>query len=374
MFRRFLALLLILCLFSAIFATNATAASAYGTPFFDPSEYFVLYNAATEKILTTESIDLEVSDGTVVKALALADATLNDDEEVVCDAENIFLFDYAVCDCEEQNAFFRCVDGNYLCSDGTHTTVGSGSSDFNLEHPEDGYYIRLGIESETPLYLKAEANALTCAPMGEDTENYIFTFHALAGAEPELIEYEGFDDVDEDAWFYDSVVFSIQYGLMNGVGKDKFDPNGNVTRAMLVTVLYRSELEPDVSELDNPFTDVKANQWYTDAVIWAAEEGIVKGMTATTFEPAISISREQIATILYRYAKSKDTVYTGYIDDALDRFEDAAAVSDYAATAVKWAVRKNIINGSDGKLVPNAPATRAQTAAMLERYIDYIHH
>ncbi len=188
--------------------------------------------------------------------------------------------------------------------------------------------------------------------------------------EEETIEYEGFDDVKKRDWFYDNVVFAVEQGLMKGVGNDKFNPNGDVTRGMLVTILYRNENEPDVEDLDNPFNDVKKRQWYTDAIIWAAENEIVNGMSKTTFEPDTAITREQIAAILYRYAKASGMDVEEYEDSDIKDYSDYRTVSSYAKTAVKWAVGAGIINGMDGKLAPTATATRAQLAAMLERYLD----
>ena len=188
-------------------------------------------------------------------------------------------------------------------------------------------------------------------------------------SEEPTIEYEGFDDVSESAWFYNNVVFAVEQGLMNGVGDRAFAPNGSVTRAMLVTILYRNENEPSIEGLNNPFADVKEDQWYTDAIIWAANQGIVKGMSATSYEPDTAITREQIAAILYRYAGFKGEEIEDYGNAALDSFADSNKVSSYAVSAIKWAVGAGIINGMDGKLAANATATRAQLAAMLQRYL-----
>ena len=158
--------------------------------------------------------------------------------------------------------------------------------------------------------------------------------------------------------------YALKAGLMNGMGDGKFDPDGSLTRAMLVTILYRAEGSPNVSGEANPFTDVKSGQWYTDAVIWAAHEGIVNGMTETTFAPNLKITREQIATILYRYAGSPKT------DGSLDEFSDALTVSPYAIDAMRWSVEEGIINGMDGKLAPKDNATRAQIATLLMRYLE----
>ncbi len=184
-----------------------------------------------------------------------------------------------------------------------------------------------------------------------------------------LVEYEGFNDVKKRDWFYGNVVFAVEHGLMKGVAKKEFDPNGNVTRAMLVTILYRNENEPDIDDLDNPFRDVKKREWYGEAVIWAADNGIVNGMSETTFEPDTAITREQIAAILYRYAEYCDLDVEEYEDTSLNDFSDRNTVSSYAKKPIRWAVGAGIINGMDGKLAPTATATRAQLAAMLQRYL-----
>jgi len=161
---------------------------------------------------------------------------------------------------------------------------------------------------------------------------------------------------------------------MKGVAKKVFDPEGNVTRAMLVTILYRNEGEPDVDDLDNPFDDVEKREWYGEAVIWAADNDIVKGMTEDTFEPDTLITREQIATILYRYAQFNDVDVEEYEDTSLKDFDDRRTVSSYAKDAIKWAVGAEIIDGIESgdetNIAPAEPATRAQIAAMLNRYID----
>lgn len=171
-----------------------------------------------------------------------------------------------------------------------------------------------------------------------------------------------FDDLDNTLWYHQGVDFALNQGLMNGVGDGKFDPDGALTRAMLVTILYRREGEPSVEALENPFTDVPEGLWYTDAVIWAASEGIVRGVTETGFEPDANITREQIAVILYRYDGEKKS------DGTLDAFADQATVSAYAVEALKWAVAEGIINGMDGNLEPLSDATRAQVAKILYCY------
>ena len=176
-----------------------------------------------------------------------------------------------------------------------------------------------------------------------------------------------FTDVEENGWYHTGVDFMVRNGFMNGVADDAFDVDGNLTRAQLVTILYRIAGEPE-STATNPFADVAYGQWYTNAVIWAAENGIVKGVNTTTFAPNDQITREQIATILFRYAKAEK------VEGKLAGFPDAGKVSDYAADAMAWAVEQGLINGiseSDGKtyLAPQETATRAQIAVILMRYL-----
>ena len=177
-----------------------------------------------------------------------------------------------------------------------------------------------------------------------------------------------YTDVSEKEWYYDAVQYASQNGLMNGVGNGKFDPEGSMTRAMLVTVLWRYEGEP--AEGENTFTDVPNGTWYTDAVAWAAEKGIVGGIGNGKFDPEGSITREQMATILFRYAQNKgiETSKRG----ELSGFADSGNVSSWAKDAVQWTVAEGIINGSDGKLLPQGNATRAQLSAILMRFLENI--
>ena len=175
---------------------------------------------------------------------------------------------------------------------------------------------------------------------------------------------DDYNDLSSEQWYHAGVDYALQNGLMNGVGGGRFDPNGSLTRAMLVTILYRSENTPDVSGEDNPFDDVPDGQWYTNAVIWAAKEGIVKGVSETAFAPDESITREQIATILHRYDGCEE------VGGNLYQFTDAFDVSAYAYDALRWAVQNGIINGIDGKLAPQDNATRAQIATILYRYLN----
>ena len=181
---------------------------------------------------------------------------------------------------------------------------------------------------------------------------------------------KAFTDLDADAWYHEGVDYALTNGLMNGVGSGKFEPDGQLTRAQLVTVLYRAAGEPDTGKQVNPFTDVADDAWYTKAVIWAANNGIVNGVAKNTFAPDDSITREQIATMLYRYAGAEAAK-----EDKLSAFPDAAKTSDWAKEALNWAVASGLINGvadanGTANLEPQATATRAQIATILMRWLE----
>ena len=177
-----------------------------------------------------------------------------------------------------------------------------------------------------------------------------------------------FTDVAESDWFYDAVRYAYENGLMGGIGDNLFAPNSPTTRAQLVTILYRLEGEPAVTG-QSPFTDVEADTWYTDAVIWAAEEGVVNGVSATQFAPGNNITREQLATILFRYAQAKGYDVSPRAD--LSGFPDAGDILPYAQEAMAWAVAEGLLQGfEDDTLRPQGNATRAQIATILMRFCE----
>ena len=178
-----------------------------------------------------------------------------------------------------------------------------------------------------------------------------------------------FTDVSTSDWFYDDVAFVYENGLFSGTDSRSFSPNASMTRAMLVTVLYRLEGEPTLTGRSS-FTDVRSGAYYEKAVIWAAANGIVTGTDSTSFSPAAKVTREQLAAILYRYAQ-----YRKLDTDAsakLNSFTDADSVSAYASEALGWAVSEGLINGASGKLMPKGDATRAQVAAILHRFVKNV--
>ena len=178
-----------------------------------------------------------------------------------------------------------------------------------------------------------------------------------------------FTDVRESDWFYDDVVFAYENGLFSGTSDTTFSPNTSMTRAMLVTVLYRLEGQPAVNGRSG-FSDVQYNGYYEDAVTWAADNGIVNGTSTSTFSPNVNVTREQMAAILYRYAQYKK--YNTAASSGLNGFTDHASVSGYAAASLEWAVAEKLVNGSAGKLMPTGNATRAQVAAILHRFVENV--
>ena len=179
---------------------------------------------------------------------------------------------------------------------------------------------------------------------------------------------EPFLDVNEGDWFYDAVAYAYENGLMDGVGGNRFAPNSETTRAQLVTILYRLEGQPAVSG-DLPFTDVEAGTWYTNAVGWAAQNGIVNGVGDDTFAPGNDLTREQLVTILYRYAESKGYDVSASAD--LAGYPDGEEIQAYAREAMAWAVAENIIRGmEDDTLKPAGNASRAQIATILMRFCE----
>lgn len=177
-----------------------------------------------------------------------------------------------------------------------------------------------------------------------------------------------FADVSGSDWFYNDVRYVYEKGIMDGTGIDRFSPNAPLTRAMIVTILYRMAGSPSVSG-SSDFTDVAAGKWFAKAVAWAAANGIVNGYGSGLFGPNDPVTREQLAAILYRYA-----VYGGMtavtLEENLGSFADTAQLSAYAIQAMNWAVGQGLINGSGSNLVPKAQATRAQVAAIIHRYLE----
>ena len=177
-----------------------------------------------------------------------------------------------------------------------------------------------------------------------------------------------FTDISEKDWFYGDVMFVYENGLMLGTSKTLFSPHGTAMRGMMATIFWRMEGSP-VPKGKNSFTDVEAGKWYADAITWTTENGIFAGYGKDKFCPDDPITREQLAAIFYRYAD-----YKGYdltVKGDLDKFKDADKITDYAKTAMQWAVGSGLVKGKSGNLLdPQGTATRAEIAAMLHRFIE----
>ena len=182
-----------------------------------------------------------------------------------------------------------------------------------------------------------------------------------------------FVDVDDTDWFAEAVYYCYQNSLLRGRSEMSFDPDAAMTRAELVTVLWRIAGSPNSDNVGKtPFTDVPAGSWYTAAVNWCSENKIVNGIGDGLFAPDDQITREQIVTILYRFAKFRG-LDVGDTTDLAKKFTDAARVSDYAKEALSWAVAVGIINGMpDNTIAPQNSATRAEVATIIMRYTKLV--
>ena len=284
-------------------------------------------------------------------------------------------------------------------SGNTGNGSGSGNTGGTLTHPvtipsfvggsvtaspakaTKGQTVTLTVLPKTGYVLKsltvADTSGNAVALREQSGGKYTFTMPASAVTVNAIFEAEEqpvvpqmpFSDVPTGIWYYDSVQYVFSNGLMGGTGNGRFSPDLTTSRGMIVTILYRLEGSPAAS--GSTFTDVSAGQWYSDGVAWASANGIVTGYPDGSFGPDDTITREQMASILYRYAR-----YKGYDVTArtqLDRYSDAGQVADYAADAMSWAVGSGIITGTSGTtLSPAGSATRAQAAVILARFCQQI--
>lgn len=179
-----------------------------------------------------------------------------------------------------------------------------------------------------------------------------------------------FDDVHPGDWYYNAAQYVAAAKVIEGTAPTTFEPNTPLSRAMFATILYRLAGSPSVTGV-NPFTDVQSGQWYTNAVMWAAKTGITSGYTSSTFGPNDFLTREQLVTMLYRYAAFKGYSITAGQNDALRFMTDANKISSFAGTAFKWAYASNIIHGTTPTtLSPLNTATRAEGAKMLMDFME----
>jgi len=181
-----------------------------------------------------------------------------------------------------------------------------------------------------------------------------------------VVQRPTFSDLDDDAWYAEAVNFALEQKLMDGMGGGRFDPDGTVTRAQLVTMLWRLEENPNIGMDRDSFADVKKEQWYTLAVEWAADLQLVNGHNGL-FRPNDPITREQLAAILWRFAKMTGLDVSVGENTNILSYNDALTISEYAFAPLQWACGAGVMNGSGGNLMPQGYATRAQAAAMLYR-------
>ena len=258
------------------------------------------------------------------------------------------------------------LDGGTASGNPDFYTVESGA--ITLNAPEKACYVFTGWSGTD---LVGEDNLTVTIPAGSIgdrryTAHWEFDPTIIAALNP--TPNVDFLDVSRTDWFYFDVRYVCENGLMNGTSRNRFSPYGTATRGMLVTILYRMENEPRCFG-SAAFSDVKPGAHYEKAVVWASQNNIVSGYTDGTFRPDAPVTREQLASILYRYTLYRGQDVSAGETTSLTGYGDAQAVSSYALPAMRWACGTGILQGANGKLSPNGLATRAQLAAMLHRYL-----
>ena len=259
------------------------------------------------------------------------------------------------------------LDGGTASGNPDFYTVESGA--ITLNAPEKACYVFTGWSGTD---LTGEDNLTVTIPAGS-TGDRSYTAHwdfdpAIIAAALNPTPNADFLDVSRVDWFYYDVRYVCENGLMNGTSRNRFSPYGTATRGMLVTILYRMENEPRCFG-SAAFSDVKPGAYYEKAVVWASQNNIVSGYTDGTFRPDAPVTREQLASILYRYTRYRGQDVSAAGTTSLTGYGDAQTVSNYALPAMRWACGTGILQGANGKLNPSGLATRAQLAAMLHRYL-----
>ena len=251
----------------------------------------------------------------------------------------------------------QTVGGEAFNPEETYTIVtndfmgAGGDTYYAFKAASSGYDSGVPLDEVVMDYITSELKGVVSKAQYGETDNRIHTI--------------SYNDVKAGDWYANAVNYVTLTGLMNGTG-DGFSPNLAINRGMMVTVLYRMAGSPEVTA-ENPFTDVPADTWYTDAVIWASENGITAGTSETTFSPTNSLTREQLATFFYRFADFENPDPIEITGD-LTGFTDAGQVASYATDAMKWAIGEGLISGTtETTLSPKATATRAQVATILMR-------
>ena len=263
----------------------------------------------------------------------------------------------------------RLVVSLTVTAGGKHiTNFGNGTATVSLP-----YELKPGEKAaDVTVWYLAEDGSMTEVPCTYDPATKLATFKVnhfslyVVGTADLSTWANPFSDVKQSDWFYDAVRYASANGLMQETKGTAFSPDTHMTRGMLVTILWRMENEPAATAAAD-FTDIAAGKWYTQAVTWAAKNEIVTGH-AGKFNPDDAITREQLAAILHRYATYKDYAISKGAN--LDAYPDTP--SDWALSSVSWAVAEGLLQGSGGRLAPEAGATRAQAATVLQRFIENI--
>ena len=206
-------------------------------------------------------------------------------------------------------------------------------------------------------------------PNSKVTLSATFSSDGTQPTPPTPSDNEKFVDVPKNAYYHDAVYWAVDKGITEGVDSTHFAPDATCTRAQMVTFLWRAAGQPTPANNVNPFTDVDGDAYYYNAVLWGVDKGIVKGTSETTFSPNATVTRAQTVTFLYRYEQSQGGGFTGTWAFPLN-YSDAADVSDWAYEAFCWMTMHNVVQGSDGKLLPNDKCLRSQIVTMLDRYFN----
>ena len=259
----------------------------------------------------------------------------------------------------------------------------TGIADYPVVKADDGYVFKgwsangVLVENPKTYYIRCATSFIA---MYEVSNGSTYSSSSRPSSDSTLYNYTNpsssksyaFSDVPATSWYYNSVTNICNKGYMNGTTDTKFEPDSTLTRAMLVTILYRYASEPNIDFASN-FSDVPAGQWYSDAVAWASDAGIVNGTAEGKFDPDMNITREQLATIMYRYCEAfgYDTTATGNII----KYNDSVKISDWAQTALIWTTGSGIMEGKDGNVLdPQGNATRAEAATIIERFDDFVNY
>jgi hypothetical protein len=259
---------------------------------------------------------------------------------------------------------FDVIDGEFKSSDLSIENFSVGNK--NGQKLKDATISIKGVENSA--VDKDSSSDLTTPDTNDKTDEMLPVDKAETDDKAE--ETAAFSDVAADDWFFESVNYAKENGLMSGVSSTEFAPEESVTRAMLVVVLHRLEGTPPPAK-SSEFADVESGQWYTDGIAWAAEKGIVNGVEDDKFAPDAKITREQIAAIMHRYA-----VYKGYdvsVGESTNilSYDDFDKISEYAIAPVQWAVGSGLVKGKTAStLNPEDNATRAEIAVILHRFIE----